>query len=103
MCCGDIWEIIPHVLWEASTETPTATSASWCAPESLALLKPLGLKHLVAAPRVTCIERHCVQLRNDLMQCAVCGLLVGFDVCELLGIALRCSGRCQRSHLTLVR
>jgi hypothetical protein len=37
------------------------------------------------------------------MQCAVRGLLVGFDVCELLGVVLRCICRCRRSHLTLVR
>jgi hypothetical protein len=37
------------------------------ASASSALLKPLGLKNLVASSHITCIERHCVQLRNDLM------------------------------------
>jgi hypothetical protein len=48
-------------------KTSSTTSASWCASASLALLKPLGLKSLVALSRITCTERHCIQLRNDLM------------------------------------
>ena len=102
--CGEIRKTPPHVLWWASTETSSATSASLCAAASLALLKPLGLKSLVASSRITRIERHCVQLRNDLMHCAVRGLLIGFDVRKLLRVALRCSSRCRCSHqLTLVR
>ena len=32
--CGKIRETPPHVLWRASTETSSATSASWCASVS---------------------------------------------------------------------
>ncbi len=63
----EIRETPPYVLWWASTETSSATSASLSASASSALLKPLGLKNLVASSHITCIERHCVQLRNDLM------------------------------------
>ncbi len=52
---------------------------------------------------VACIERHRIQLGNDLVEGTMGGLLVGFNGCQLLRITMVSGGSTGSCHLTLVR